>query len=279
MQNFRKVSILSVWGWLAIFALTPIALVLISSFFTPDNEHFIRLPATINNYAQLFNTVYLRILLQSILLATSCTIICLIIAYPFAYIVARIKSHYRFLLLLLIIIPFWTSSLIRTYAIIAILKTKGILNSVLLMLGIIHHPLHILYSYTAVLIGTSYTLLPFMILPIYANLEKFDNSLIDAARDLGAGKFRIFVEIILPLSTPGIIAGSILVFLPAMTMFYIPVLLGGAKDLLLGNLIENEFLITNNWPMGAAISVFVILLMGLSAIAYRRNKGQKYEDL
>ncbi|MCK4608691.1 MAG: ABC transporter permease subunit [Gammaproteobacteria bacterium] len=259
------------WLWLGAFALIPISLVFFTSILTQDTEKLVSLPVTLRHYLELFNSAYVRILLQSFYLAFSCAIICLILGYPFAFTIARCKSRYRSLLLLLIIIPFWTSSLIRTYAIMAIIKTKGLLNTLLLALGIIHHPMHILYSYTAVLIGSVYDLLPFMILPLYANIEKLDDTLLEAARDLGASKATTFIKIILPLTLPGIVTGIILVFLPAMTMFYIPVLLGGAKNLLLGNLIQNQFLVANNWPMGAAISIFVIFLMCLMIFIYWRK--------
>jgi spermidine/putrescine transport system permease protein len=157
----------------------------------------------------------------------------------------------------------------------AILKAKGILNVMLLALGIIHEPLQILYSHTAVLIGSVYDLLPFMILPLYANIEKLNQEYIEAAKDLGANWCTTFVKVVIPLTMPGIIAGSVLVFLPAMTMFYIPVLLGGAKSLLIGNLIEYQFLSTTNWPLGTAISVVITLLMGIFILIYWRNSKEK----
>ena len=170
--------------------------------------------------------------------------------------------------MLLVIIPFWTSSLIRSYALIAIIKAKGILNSLLIALGIIHQPLSILFTNSAVIIGLVYNLLPFMILPIMTNVERLDNRLIDAARDLGANRFTTFRKVIIPLTMPGIIAGSILVFLPAMTIFYIPDILGGAKSILLGNLIQNQFLIAENWPMGSAISAILTLVLATLILIY-----------
>jgi spermidine/putrescine transport system permease protein len=268
MKIFKKISITTIWLWLGVFALAPLLMMVVTSLLTSDSEKLAKLPFTISNYFHLFNPVYLKIFLQSFSLAASVTIFCLILAYPFAYVIARSKSKYKTVLLLLVIIPFWTSSLIRTYAIMAILKAKGILNGLLLALGIIHQPLHILYTTTAVIIGCVYDLLPFMILPLYANMEKLDESLLEASRDLGASKLRTLIKIIIPLTLPGIIAGSILVFLPAMTMFYIPVLLGGARNLLLGNLIENQFLVANNWPTGAAISVFITILMCIMVFIY-----------
>ncbi|MBU0744688.1 MAG: spermidine/putrescine ABC transporter permease PotB [Gammaproteobacteria bacterium] len=272
---FKTFSVSIIWLWLGIFALVPIALIFLTSFLTKDTNNIVEFIPTFKNYLEVFNHGYLKILLQSIYIATICTILCLIIGYPFAFTIARSKSKYKPLLLLLVIIPFWTSSLIRTYAIMAILKAKGILNTALLAIGIIHQPLQILYSDTAVLIGCVYDLLPFMILPLYANIEKLNHEYIEAAKDLGANWLTIFIKVIIPLTMPGIIAGSVLVFLPAMTMFYIPVLLGGAKNLLIGNLIEYQFLTTSNWPLGTAISVVITLLMGIFILIYWHNSKEK----
>lgn len=273
---FKWSAISLIWVWLAVFALIPNLLVFLTSFLEQGDNELVRLQVTLQNYWALFDPVYLKIFLQSFYIAGLCTFICLIVGYPFAYILARSNNRYKSILLFLVIIPFWTSSLIRSYAIIAILKTKGILNSVLLGLGIIQQPLHLLYTDTAVLIGLVYNLLPFMILPLYANIEKLDVRLIDAARDLGANRFIIFIRIILPLTLPGIIAGSMLVLLPAMSMFYIPNLLGGAKNMLVGNLIQNQFLAARDWPVGSAVSVVLTLLMGVMLLIYwRTSKNSK----
>lgn len=268
--SFKGYSLGLIWFWLSIFSLVPIILTLATSLLSPDISKIVCLKFTLTNYGALFNRDYFRVFIQSLYLASSCTLVCLILGYPFAFIIARSRAKYRPLLLLLMIIPFWISSLIRTYAIMAILKAHGLLNMLLLGLGIIHQPLQILYGYSAVLIGSVYDLLPFMILPLYANLEKLDDSYIEAARDLGANKITTFIKVIIPLSLPGIIAGSILVFLPAMTLFFIPVLLGGAKNMLLGNLIENQFLTANNWPVGSALSIVISLVMGIFILVYRR---------
>lgn len=268
---FKKFSLSTIWIWLSLFAVVPIAITFVTSTLTQDINNLVAFKFTVTNYLQLFNNHYLKILLQSLYLAFSCTFICLLMGYPFAFVIARSKSRYRSLLLLLVIIPFWTSSLIRTYAIMAILKAKGMLNFILLAMGIIHQPMQMLYSSGAVLLGCVYDLLPFMILPLYANIEKLNQSYIEAARDLGAGRITTFVKVIIPLTLPGIIFGSLLVFLPSMTMFYIPVLLGGAKNLLLGNLIENQFLSANNWPLGAAISILITILMCIFIFVYWRQ--------
>lgn len=277
--SFKQFSLTTIWIWLLLFACVPLSATLITSLLTHDSINLVALKPTLKNYFHLFNPAYFRILLQSIYLAVSCTIICLIVGYPFAYLIARSHSRHKALLLLLVIIPFWTSSLIRTYAIMAILKAKGVINFILLSLGIIHQPWQFLYNFSAVLIGCVYDFLPFMILPLYANIEKLNQDYIDAARDLGANKITTFIKIIIPLTKSGIIAGSLLVFLPSMTMFYIPVLLGGAKNLLLGNLIEGQFLTANNWPQGAAISIFITIIMCLLFVIYWRTSRTSQEKL
>ncbi len=267
-NTFRNVSVVLIGSWLGIFALLAFLLVVLLSFMKNDTSAIFSWHFTLENYATLFSNLYVIVFAKSFYIAGACTFFCILLGYPFAYILARKVARWKEPLLLFLIIPFWTSSLIRSYAMVAILKTKGVLNNVLIHLGIIHHPLQLLFTNSAVMIGLVYNLLPFMILPLYANLEKFDNRLIEAARDLGAGKIRTFTKIILPLSLPGIVAGSILVFLPAMTLFYIPDLLGGAKALLLGNLIENQFLLTNDWPLGSAISVTLTVIMGIMLFAH-----------
>lgn len=277
---FKQFSLSLIWIWLTLFALFPTVLVLTASFLHRDMMKLVSLPLTLTNYLQLLNPAYLRIFVQSFEIAGISTLLCLLIAYPFAYLIAQAQKKYRSLLLLFVIIPFWTSSLIRTYAILAILKSKGILNQFLLFIGLVHTPLQILYTDIAVFIGLVYDLLPFMILPLYANIEKLDHTLIDAARDLGANKITIFLRIILPLTMPGIIAGVMLVFLPAMTLFFVPVMLGGAKSLLLGNLIQNQFLTLNDWPMGAATSVCLLLIMAiLVALYWRNSKSEQRQEL
>lgn len=278
--NFKYFSLSVVWIWIAIFSLIPTVLVFVVSLLSHDIDTLFRLPLTLANYADLINLAYPKILLKSFYLAGGTTLLTLLIGFPFAYIIARSQSRYKGILLLLVIIPFWTSSLIRTYAIMVILKAQGIVNSFLIGLGVIHQPMQILYSNLAVFIGLTYDFLPFMILPLYANIEKLDEDLLEAARDLGAKRMRIFLKIILPLTTPGILAGVMLVFLPAMTMFYIPDLLGGAKSMLLGNLIENQFLLVTNWPLGSAVSIGLIILMCILLLIYRHySKGSDRQEL
>ena len=268
---YKRVSIQLVFSWLFLVALVPITLVFIFSFLNHSNEHLAIWTFTLKNYQQLFNSLFLKIVWRSLKLAFTVTIVTLFVGYPAAFIIARTTSKIKSLMLILLIVPFWTSSLIRTYALLAIIKVKGILNTVLLSLGLIHAPLQILYTNTAVIIALVYNLLPFMILPLFSNIEKLDHRLLEAARDLGANRVQIIRHITLPLTLPGIITGTLFVFLPAMTLFYVPDLLGGAKSLLMGNLIENQFLSLNDWPGGCATSILLTLLMFMLMWFYRKT--------
>ncbi len=274
---FSRFAIGLTWIWLALFALIPSFLLLLTSVLVQGDEELVRLRFTLGNYGRLFDSMYLQIFLRSFSLAAVCTFGCLLLAYPFSYCLARLPHRFRGLLVLLVMIPFWTSSLIRSYAIVTILKMHGLLNTFLLALGLIDTPLQLLYTNTATVIGLIYTLLPLMILPLYASIEKLDWRLVEAARDLGANKYRVFFYILLPLTLPGVLAGCVLVFLPAMTLFYIPDLLGGAKTFLLGNAIQNQFLTARDWPMGSTISIALIFLMGLALFIYWRFYGKQLD--
>ncbi len=274
-DTFKFFSLSTIWLWIILFAILPFVLMLVISFATAGENNLVVYSFNLHNFLNLINYAYLRIFTRSVFLAAYVTVITLIIGYPFAYIIAHTSERIKNLLLLLVIIPFWTSSLIRSYAMITILKTQGLLNSFLLWLGVIHMPLQILYTNIAVIIGLVYSLLPFMVLPLYANIERLDQSLVDAARDLGANRYITFKRVIIPQTIPGIISGCIIVFLPAMTIFYIPDLLGGAKSMLLGNLIQDQFLFANNWPQGAAISVILTAFMLILLWLYWRNSRSK----
>lgn len=269
-QTAKRLSIWIPTLWLSAFVLIPVSIIFFISLLTPHLENLFSLPLTLNNYQHLLNENYLGILLRSVLLAGGCTLCCLVIAYPFAFITARSNSPHKSLYLLFVIIPCWTSSLIRTYAIMTLLKSKGLLNFFLIWLHLIEKPLPLIYNNYAVLFGLVYNLLPFMILPLYVNIEKLDQNLINAARDLGAKRSTIFLRIIFPITMPGIMSGVLLVFLPAMTLFYIPNILGGAKSMLLGNLIESQFLFANNWPQGAATSMLLVFAT-LAFLRYTKN--------
>lgn len=282
MRNkFPFFSIALIAGWLTIFGFFSFLLMIALSFLenAPDK---IALPQlTLKNYLDLFDPIYLKIFLKSIYVSTIITSICLLIGFPAAYIIARLPKRKQQLALLLLLLPFWTSSVVRTYAMMSLLKAKGLLNTLLITLGIIEEPIQILFTNSAVIIGLVYNLLPFMILPIYATLERFDFSLVEAAKDLGAKRGTIFSKIIIPLCTTGIAGGCALVFFPSMTLFYVSDLLGGAKSLFVGNLIEGEFLLANNWPRGAATSVLLTAFLGLGLLLYwlKKEKGSDGETI
>ena len=246
-----------------LFVLVPHLLVVLTSVMTPDSEHLAVWPVSGESWYRLREHLYLQVFWQSLWLSGITTLICLLVGYPFAFIIAKLPRLWRGVLLFLMIVPFWTNSLIRTYAIKLILGNKGLVNSLLLGLGIVDEPVQLLYTEFAVIFGLVYVLLPFMVLPLVSGFDKLDESLLEAARDLGAGFWQRFRLIILPLTMPGVIAGSLIVFLPAMGMFYVADLLGGAKNLLLGNIIKNQFLVVRNWPFGSAFSVALILIMAL----------------
>lgn len=269
LPKFRHLLLGFIASWLGLFVLLPNLLILFSSFLTRDEQQLLSLPLTLESYLRLADIRYLAVLGHSLQLALIATLCCLLIGYPFALFLARQPRQRQPFLLLMVMIPFWTSSLVRLYAFRLLIGAKGVLNSLLIKLGIIQQPLAILYTPLAVILGLIYILLPFMILPLYTTLEKLNHSYVEAARDLGANGFQIFIRITLPLSFPGIVSGCILVFLPAIGLFYVADLLGGAKNLLIGNLIKYQFLNARDWPFGAATSIALTLLIGLLLWLYR----------
>ena len=272
-NKFQKITVAIIFSWLIFFVLIPNLLVLTVSFLTRDGSDFYALPFTLDNYANLFNPLYAQVVWTSLYMSGIATIICLLIGYPFAFMVSKINPKYRPFLLFLVVLPFWTNSLIRIYGMKVFLGVKGVLNTMLMDMGILSEPIRILNTEVAVIIGLVYLLLPFMILPLYSAIEKLDGRLLEAARDLGANAVQRFFRVILPLTMPGIVAGCLLVLLPAMGMFYVADLLGGAKVLLVGNVIKSEFLISRNWPFGSAISIGLTILMALLIfVYYRANK-------
>jgi spermidine/putrescine transport system permease protein len=270
---FRRTLVTIVLCWMAIFAFLPNLLVVLASFGRATDKLFVAHDFSVTNYFRLFDPLYGHIFFNSFVLSGLVTLICLVAGFPFAAILARTRRPRRDWLLLLVVIPFWTNSLVRTYAMIAILNANGPLNNLLLSLGVIDEPLQLMYTSGAVLAGLVYTLLPFMVLPLYAALEKLDRRYIEAARDLGASPVHTFLRVMLPLTMPGIISGCMLVFLPAIGMFYVSDVLGGARTMLLGNFIRDQFLTTRDWPFGAAASVAMTLVMAVMLLLYWKSKG------
>jgi putrescine transport system permease protein len=233
---------------------------------TPDNH--IDFTITFDNYKYLLtDDVYILSYIYSLRTAFFATIICLLIGYPMAYAMARAKKTTQTVLLLIIILPFWTSFLLRIYALEGVIRENGLLNMALLWLGVIDHPLQMMRTSFAVYLGIVYSYLPFMILPLYATLEKLDPTLLEAANDLGGKPWRAFLDITLPLSLPGVIAGAMLVFIPAIGEFVIPALLGGPDNLMIGRVLWDEFFGNHDWPTTAAVATaFLVLLVGPIAI-------------
>lgn len=277
------------WLTLGIFFLLPLALMLLISFRQRDALgqlepivdlwQYLRSGQFIENYRQSLDPLYLKIFWRSLWMAMLTTALCLAISYPVAYYITILaRPRMKNLLLIGAVIPFWTSFLIRTYAWILILRTQGFINSLLMGLGIINSPLDLLYNNFSVMVGLVYGELPFMILPLYASLEKLDRSLLEASADLGAGRLATLRRVTIPMTMPGIIAGIVLVFIPAIGQFIVPDLLGGAKSILIGNLIQNQFTAARNKPFGSAIAfeltAGVLILLFLYAFYAKRKDGE-----
>lgn len=245
--------------WMLVFMAIPIVYIIFISFLQRGENGGIDFIFSLDNYRRIISPLYFKVFSNSLSIAFITTVLALIFGYPFAYFAAKMPKKFRTLAIMLIIIPFWTNSLIRTYAWMNLMSTEGVINHILIKLNIIKEPLKMLYTYGAVLLGMIYTLFPFMVLPIYNSIEKLEGFYVDAAEDLGAGRFKTFLTIILPLTMPGVIAGCILVFIPSLGLFYISDLMGGSKVMLIGNLIRNQFLVSRDWPFGAAISIFMIV--------------------
>lgn len=283
----RLVNIGIPYLWLGLFFLLPFAIVLRIAIAEPAlaqppytalwewvGDGMLQIQVNLQNFILIWeDDIYLAALLNSLWVAFICTVFCLLLGYPMAYAIATAPERRRMILLMLIILPFWTSFLIRVYAWIGILKTNGLLNNFLLWTGLIDTPLHILHTQSAVYIGVVYSYLPFMILPLYTTLVKLDVSLLEASADLGARPLRTFLSVTLPLSLPGIAAGSALVFIPAIGEFVIPTLLGGPDQLMIGKVLWNEFYSKRNWPMAAAVAVAMLLVIVVPLMLAQRAQN------
>ena len=270
-MRLRSWFLLPAWLWMFLLFLAPFAIVLAYSFLTRGVYGGTSQPWTLESYERLFDSLYLTILLRSFAMALGATALCIVFAFPAALFIARATRH-KNLYLQLVMLPFWTSFLVRTYAWMFLLRDTGMINTALQALGIIHDPLPLLYNSGAVLLGLVYGYLPFMVLPIYATLERLDPALIEAAADLGARPIATLLKIIVPLAKPGIVAGSVLVFIPCLGAYLTPDLLGGGRTVLVGNLVQNQFTTARDWPFGAAVSVVLMMLVtALLLIVLRRE--------
>ena len=288
-RRWLRAAVLVPYGWLLLFFLTPFLIILKISFAEPvvaqppftallewGAQGLAGISATLENYLFLFEDSYYGIIyLESLKMAAIGTLVCLVLGYPMAYFIARQPPRRRQILLLAVILPFWISFLLRVYAWIGLLGNRGLINQLLLQTGIIDAPLTLLYNDFAVYLGIVYSYLPFMILPLYANLERLNLDLLDAASDLGARRWQAFVDVTLPLSMPGIVGGCLLVFIPAVGEFTIPALLGGADTLMIGRVLWDEFFVNRDWPVASAVSIVLLLLLLVPIIWFQRNQDRE----
>lgn len=258
---------------LILLVAVPLIYVGVMSFCTTDAYYNVVFQFSLENYAQLLSPDYIKIYGQSIVIALLTTILCILIGYPFSYIIARTKSKRKQLLYMLVIIPFWTNSLIRIYGWRTFLGSSGWLNSLLQFLHITSGPVDFLYKQGTTVLGMVYCLIPFMILPLYTAIEKLDGSLLEASSDLGAKPVSTFFEVILPLTSSGIFSGSIMVFIPCLGYFFVANILGGGNSDVIGNLIERQFKSGNNWPLGAALSIILIVVTLVLVKLYQKAGG------
>ncbi|WP_315068798.1 ABC transporter permease [uncultured Clostridium sp.] len=265
-------------AWMILLVAIPFIYVFAMSFMLKDPNGGVKIGFTLNNFKQVFDPLYLKVFGESLLISIFTTIICILVAYPFTYFIAQKTTIKKTVFMAIVIVPFLVSSLIRLFGWINILRKDGILNSLLLKLGLIHQPLELVYNTTGVMIGLVYMLLPFMILPLYSSIEKLDKSLLEACSDLGAKPAAAFCRVTLPLTMPGIFAGSILVFIPSLGYFFVTDILGGSKTQVIGNIIRNQFITARNWPLGSAISIFLIIITLILVWLYQKS-GSSMDDL
>lgn len=292
-ENLWRYFIVAIpYIWLLLFFLAPFVIVFkisladpiiaqppFTPFFNQGSDGGFSIYTTFDNFLYLFqDSLYFVTYLNSVKLAFIATLFTLLIGYPIAYGIARSPQPTRNILLLLVVIPFWISFLLRVYSWMGILKTNGLINGFLLWLGVIDQPLELLYTDTAVYIGMVYSYLPYMILPLYANLVKLDVRLLEAASDLGAKKWQGFLDVTLPLSMPGIIAGCLLVFIPAIGEYVIPALLGGADTLMIGRVLFDEFFLNRDWPVASAVAIVLLLLLVLPIVYFQKKQAQETSE-
>jgi spermidine/putrescine transport system permease protein len=253
--------------WMSLFIVIPMLLIVLYAFTTHGNS-VMAFQFTIDNFGKFFEPVFIKVMLKSIQVALITTAVCILIGYPIAYVIANVEERWQTLLMLLVTIPMWINMLVRTYAWISILSDSGLINTFLKSINI--GPLKMMYTDFAVILGMVYNFLPFMILSIYTSLAKMDKAVINASYDLGANTRQTFMKITLPLSMPGVISGVTLVFLPAVSTFIIPKFLGGGQYMLIGNLIENQFITVGEWNFGSAISLIMAMIIMLSMYMTRK---------
>jgi putrescine transport system permease protein len=277
---WKKVVIAAPYLWLLLFFLAPFAIVLKISLADPVfGQPPYSQTASLENFAFLFSDkLYAVTYLRSVFMAACATVLCLALGFPMAYGIARCNVTTRSLLLLLIILPFWISFLLRVYAWMGLMNNYGTINSLLLWTGLIEQPIPLMYTDFAVFVGLVYSYLPFMILPLYASLERMDLDLVEAAQDLGASRSQAFWDVTWPLARPGVIAGCLLVFIPAIGEYVIPYLLGGSESLLIGRVLFDEFFVNRDWPMASAVAVVLLLLLVVPIALLQRYQARDQES-
>jgi len=263
--------------WMIIFVMLPLIYILVISFMTRNVYGGIEYTFTLENYKEMLQPLYLKVIWKSLKLAFLTTVVCLLIGYPLAYWIASKPSKTSAKLLMLVMIPYWTSSLVRLYSLNLLAMPNGFLNVFLMKLHIISEPLDILYSDTMVIFGLLTAMLPFSVLPLYSSIEKLDKSLIEASKDLGANSVTTFRKITIPQTMPGIVGCVLLVFIPSLGMYYVPEMLGGGKVMLVGTLVKNQFLVTKNWPFGASLAILLIMIT--LAMMWIYTRVGKLDDL
>jgi spermidine/putrescine transport system permease protein len=268
------------WLWYLVFFAVPVGFIVVYAFAVNDPDEFfvVRFGVHADQFERLWDGVYLDVFRDTLVMAGTGTLGCLLIGYPFAYFLATRGGRHKTLLLLLVVVPFWTSLLIRTYAWVILLNEQGPLSELLQDARLLSNPLNILYTPTSVWIGVVYDYLPLMVLPLYVSLERIDRRLAEASRDLGASAWTTFRRVTLPLSLPGVITGCLLTFIPMMGEYVVPEILGGAKSFLVGSLVANEILTAVDWPFGAALSLGLVVVMLAVILLYLRVVGRRAEE-
>jgi len=285
---WQRIAVAVPYLWLFVFFLLPFAIILKISLadpimaqppFSPMFDEQGSLSITADNFLFLFSDkLYALTYLRSIIMAAAATILCLLLGFPMAYGIARSDPSTRGLLLMLVVLPFWISFLLRVYAWMGLLNNHGVINNTLLWLGLIDQPVQMMYTDFAIFIGLTYSYLPFMILPLYATLERMDLDIVDAAMDLGASRTTAFWDITWPLARAGVVAGCLLVFIPSLGEFVVPYLLGGPETLLIGRVLFDEFFVNRDWPLASAVAIMLLLLLVVPIVILQRNQARNAEN-
>jgi spermidine/putrescine transport system permease protein len=275
MNRLRAIFLAPSAAFTVILFLIPLSIIIAYSFLTRGVYGGVVGPWTLENYQRLFDPLYGIILWRSLVMSTLATILCLVIAFPLALFISRASDRAKGLYLYLVILPFWTSFLVRTYAWMFLLRDTGFINTILTSLHIISEPLPLLYNETAVVVGLVYGYLPFAVLPLFSNLDRLDKNLLEAAADLGATPWQTLYKVVIPLGAPGLRAAGVLVFIPCLGAYLTPDLLGGGKSIMIGNLIQNQFTTARDWPFGAAISLALMALVMILLVTLLRQDGEE----